>query len=57
MKTTITIDCEDKRELIMHLENIKEEVELLKEDEVACSDPFEFEDSNCYGEHYVTIEQ
>ena len=56
MKTTIEIDCEDKRELLMHLSNIAETIKLLKEEDID-SDPFEIEDSNCYGEHYVTIEQ
>ena len=57
MKTTIEIDCEDKRELLIHLDVIKEQIEKVSEEELACSDPYELEDHNCYGDHYVTIEQ
>lgn len=54
MKTTIKIKCEDKRELLMHIDVIKEEIEKLNLDE-PFEDSLEFEDHNCYGDHEVKI--
>jgi hypothetical protein len=55
MKTIINIECEDKRELIMHLEVIKEELEQLVDTDVI--DGLELEDSNCYGTHTLIVKE
>lgn len=55
MKTIIEIECDDKRELLMRIDVIKEEIEKLSLDE-PFENPFEFEDHNCYGDHEVKIE-
>lgn len=57
MKTEIYIDCEDERELLIHLSVIRQNVKksfrkLEKEPE---HDVIKFTDANCYGHHIVNI--
>jgi hypothetical protein len=54
MKTLIEIECDDKRELLLHLTVIREDIEKLNLDE-PFNEPFKIEDNNCYGTHDVTI--
>jgi hypothetical protein len=55
MITTIKIECEDKRELLMHLEVIKEELEQLVDTDV--EEGLVLEDSNCYGTHTLIVKE
>lgn len=64
MKTTINICCEDKRELLMHLDVIKEvlvaqynDIEKELNDYNNLGVKFELEDSNCYGTHTLIIKE
>ena len=53
METTIIIDCEDKRELLVHLDVIKRQLEEVVDTDV--EEGLELEDSNCYGTHILKI--
>ena len=54
MEVKIKIACEDKRELIMHLEVLIDQIKSLKEDNF---DDVELEDHNCYGDHHCRISE
>lgn len=53
MITTIVIDCDDQRELLLHLTVIREQIRkaFKKDPEFAGK----LEDDNCYGSHTVEI--
>ena len=53
MKTAITISCEDKRELMLHLQVLIEQLEQVYDEVV--DEGFELEDHNCYGDHYLKV--
>ena len=57
MKVTISIDCEDERELLTHLSVIRQQVkkEFKKLDKEPEQDVVRFSDSNCYGNHNVEM--
>lgn len=57
MKTKIEIDCDNGNELIAHLSVITKQIKAkIKEaKKISIKTPIRIEDSNCYGEHIVTI--
>jgi len=61
MITKITIECETVDQLLLHLTVIKKQIiKVAKNDNLHRSlfgfqHPTKLQDSNCYGEHVVTI--
>lgn len=57
MKTKIEINCDNGTELVAHLivitKQVKSKIKEVKK--TGNKKPIKIEDSNCYGEHTVTI--
>lgn len=57
MVTTIVINCEDEREMFLHLTKIREQVKKhFKKNDDQITGRIEFKDSNCYGDHVAIID-
>lgn len=54
MKVIIEIECEDKEELLMHLDVISSGIEIMDVESITEKGIF-ISDANCYGRHEVTI--
>lgn len=56
MITEITINCEDERELLVHLSVIRRQINReVKKQQGELKVPSTLQDSGCYGDHTVNI--
>jgi len=56
MRTTITINCEDERELLLHLTVIRQQIKSeIKKQKGYLEKDVKLTDNNCYGDHTVNI--
>lgn len=56
MQVEITINCEDEKDLMVHLSAIRQQIrQEVKNQSGQIRDAVKLEDSNCYGAHNIII--
>jgi hypothetical protein len=57
MIVSIQIDCEDERELLLHISVIRQQIKReIKQQGGELTKKKSLESHNCYGDHYIDID-
>ena len=56
MNVKINIDCQDEKDILVHLSVIRSQIKLAINEKFYGKEEIELSDDNCYGNHEITID-